>query len=227
VWLCYENGEMRVKAVTLDAYGTLLRNDGLLLLPRRIVADHGLSVSAEDVLRIWIDLYHEATQSPPFRTLRDIQEDILARVLRQLGVTAAATPYVELFFEVTTRVELYPEVLDVLNALGPVRSAVVSNADHEHVAAWRFKWPLQHIVISEAVRAYKPHPRIFQRALEQLGLSPHEVLHVGDSEIDDIEGAKRAGLRAAWLNRSGRPRRTHMPPPDYEIRDLTGLLPLL
>jgi 2-haloalkanoic acid dehalogenase type II len=218
---------MPIKAVTLDAYGTLLRNDALPLLPRRIVTDHGLSVSTDVVLRSWIDLYHEATQSEPFQTLREIQAEILTRVLHQLGVAADAQPYVDLYFAMTTRVELYPEVLGVLDALGPVRSAIVSNADHEHVAAWHFKWPVQYVVVSEAVRAYKPHPLIFQRALEQLRLSPPEVLHVGDSEIDDVQGARQAGLRVAWINRTGRPRRTDLPPPDFEIRDLTGLLPLL
>jgi 2-haloalkanoic acid dehalogenase type II len=218
---------MTFKAVTLDAYGTLLRNDEVQLLPRRIVADHGLSVSPEDVLRVWLDLYHDATQSSPFRTLREIHGQILADVLRRFGVAGDASPYVDLFFQMTTGVELYPEVLEVLNALGPVRAAIVSNADHEHVAAWRFKWSVQYVVISEAVRAYKPHPLIFQRALEQLGLPPHEVLHVGDSEIDDVKGARMAGLRVAWLNRTGRPRRGDVPPPDFEIRDLTELLRLL
>jgi len=218
---------MAIKAVTFDAYGTLLRNEDLMLIPRRIVADHGLAVSIDEVLRTWIDLYFEATQQRPFRTLREIQGQILPRVLRQFAVPADAAPYVDLFFQVTTRVELYPEALEVLNALGPVRSAIVSNADHEHLASWNFKWPVQFIVISEAVRAYKPHPRMFQRALEQLGLQPHEVLHVGDSDVDDVKGAKAAGLRVAWLNRTGRSRRPDVPPPDFEIRDLTELPALL
>jgi len=92
---------------------------------------------------VWIDLYSEATQLPPFRTLREIQGQILPRVLRQFDVGADAAPYVDLFFRVTTKVELYPETLKVLNALGPVRSAVVSNADHEHLAAWNFTLPVE------------------------------------------------------------------------------------
>jgi len=193
---------MPFKAVIFDAYGTLLRNEDLMLIPRRIVADHGLSVPIDDVLRVWIDLYSEATQLPPFRTLREIQGQILPRVLRQFDVGADAAPYVDLFFRVTTKVELYPETLKVLNALEPLRSAVVSNADHEHLAAWNFTLP----VISEAVRAYKPHQVVFQRALERLGLEPHDVLHVGDSDVDDVGGAKAAGLRVAWVNRNGRSR---------------------
>jgi len=218
---------MPIRAVTFDAYGTLLRNEDLTVIPRRIVADHGLSVSTDDVLRTWIDLYHEATQLAPFQTLREIEGHILPRVLRQLGIVADASPYVDLFFQVTTKVELYPEALEVLNALGSVRAAIVSNADHEHVAAWTFKWPVQFVLVSEAVQAYKPDPRVFRRALQQLGLQPHEVLHVGDSDIDDVKGAQAAGLRVAWLNRAGRPRRPEVPAPDHEIRDLTELLPLL
>jgi 2-haloalkanoic acid dehalogenase type II len=218
---------MPVKAATFDAYGTLLRNEDLMLIPRRIVADHGLSVRIDDVWRLWIDLYFEATQLPPFRTLREIQGQILSRLLRQLDVGADAAPYVDLFFQVTTTVELYPETLKVLNALGHVRSAIVSNADHEHVAAWNFTLPVQFILISETARAYKPHRLVFQRALERLGLQPHEVLHVGDSDVEDVKGAKAAGLQVAWVNRDGRSRRPDVPQPDFEIPDLTDLPTLL
>jgi len=218
---------MTVRAVTFDAYGTLLRNEDLVLIPRQIVADHGLSVRSDDVLRTWIDLYFEATQQSPFRTLREIQGQVLHRVLRQFDVGADAAPYVDLFFQVTTKVELYPEALEVLNALGDVRSAIVSNADHEHIAAWSFAWPVEFILISEAVRAYKPDRVVFERAVGQLGLPPQEVLHVGDSDVDDIKGAKAAGLQVAWINRDGRSRRPDVPAPDFEIRDLTEVLTLL
>jgi 2-haloalkanoic acid dehalogenase type II len=218
---------MPIKAVLLDAYGTLIRNEDLMLIPRRIVADHGLPVSIDDVWRAWTDLYSEATQMPPFRTLRAIEEQILLGVLRRFGVGGDPTPYVDLFFEVTTRVELYPEALTVLNALGRVRSAIVSNADQEHLAAWNVTLPVEFILISEAVRAYKPHPLVFQSALRRLGLRPHEVLHVGDSDVDDVKGAKAAGLRVVWVNRDGRSRHPDVPPPDFEIPDLNGLLTLL
>ena len=221
------SGANRVKAVIFDAYGTLLRNDDLALIPRQIVADHGLSAPIDDVWRAWSELYFEATQVAPFRTLREIEEHILPRVLRQFDVGADAARYVDLFFQVTTRIELYPEAREVLNALGSCRAAIVSNADHEHVAAWNFTLPVEFILISEAVRAYKPHRLVFERALERLGLAPHEVLHVGDSDVDDVKGAKEAGLRVAWVNRDGRRRRPDVPVPDFEIRDLRQLPELL
>ena len=214
------------KAVIFDAYGTLLRDDGLVRIPRQIVADHGLSAGAEEVQRVWSELYFEATQREPFQTLRQIEEENLPRLLERFGVRTDAAPYVDLFFRVTTNIELYPETRRVLDELGPIRSAIVSNADHEHLAAWRFTLPVEFILISESIRAYKPHRLVFERALERLGLAPHEVLHVGDSDVDDVKGAKAAGLRVAWVNRDGRRRRADVPAPDFEIRDLDEL-PLL
>src|SRR5215468_9210046 len=104
---------MSIKAVTLDAYGTLLRNEDLRVIPHRIVADHGLATAVEEVWHMWVDLYHEATQSAPFRSLREIEHDILARIAQRVGLAADMAPYVDLFFEVTTKVELYPEVAQV------------------------------------------------------------------------------------------------------------------
>ena len=218
---------MPIKAVTFDAYGTLVRNEDLRLIPRRMVEDHGLGVPADDLLRVWVDLYFEATQVRPFRTLREIEHAILTRVLREFGVAAAADPYVDLFFQVTTKVDLYPDVLPALEALGDLRAAIVSNADHEHVAAWPFRLPVQFILVSEGVGCYKPDPSIFVRALDQLGLAPSDVLHVGDSDVDDVAGARRAGLQVAWLNRDGRTLRPGVPQPDFEIRGLGELAALV
>lgn len=59
----------------------------------------------------------------------------------------------------------------------------------------------QVLIFSGEVGKTKPHPQMFQLALEGLGVSPHECLHVGDLQHTDIAGAKAAGLRAAWIHR--------------------------
>jgi len=56
--------------------------------------------------------------------------------------------------------------------------------------------PVEFILVSETVRAYKPHPSC-SRERSATGVQPHEVLHVGDSDVDDVKGAKPAGLRVA------------------------------
>jgi len=55
------------------------------------------------------------------------------------------------------------------------------------------------IVDSERVGWAKPDPRIFQSALDQLGLSPAEAVFVGDSLPRDMAGARAIGMRHVWL----------------------------
>lgn len=100
-----------------------------------------------------------------------------------------------------------PGPLASLDRMG-VRVAVVSNWDS------RLKRILDgldlgvrpaEVVISAAVGTRKPGPRIFQAALDTLGVQPERTLMVGDSVIDDVEGAERAGLWAVLVRRSGDP----------------------
>jgi HAD superfamily hydrolase (TIGR01549 family) len=59
------------------------------------------------------------------------------------------------------------------------------------------------LVTSEEVGVQKPDPRIFQTALDQVGVSAPDAIMVGDAWATDIEGARRAGVRPVWLNRFG------------------------
>ncbi|HEY4122317.1 MAG TPA: HAD family hydrolase [Byssovorax sp.] len=57
----------------------------------------------------------------------------------------------------------------------------------------------------------KPDPRIFERALAELGARPHEAVHVGDSFAADVRGALGAGLAAVWF-RGRAPATTELDP---------------
>ncbi len=60
--------------------------------------------------------------------------------------------------------------------------------------------PLLDIVIDSAiVEISKPEAGIFHAALMGLGVSPKEAIYTGDTYSDDVVGAKRAGMWAAWL----------------------------
>jgi HAD superfamily hydrolase (TIGR01549 family) len=57
------------------------------------------------------------------------------------------------------------------------------------------------IVSSFDAGCEKPDPRIFAIACARLGVPPGQVLHIGDSIVDDVEGARAAGLAALHLER--------------------------
>ncbi|HET7453802.1 MAG TPA: HAD-IA family hydrolase [Thermoanaerobaculia bacterium] len=104
---------------------------------------------------------------------------------------------------------LYPDVLPVLDLLAERGTplAVVSNWDSSlgplldaHALTSRFSA----VLVSAVEKSGKPHPEIFHRACRRLGLSPADVLHVGDSLEEDYEAARNAGLAAVLLDRGGR-----------------------
>ena len=56
------------------------------------------------------------------------------------------------------------------------------------------------IVLSEVIGIRKPDPAIFQKAASLIHVKPAECLYVGDSYVNDVIGAKNAGMQACWLN---------------------------
>jgi putative hydrolase of the HAD superfamily len=52
---------------------------------------------------------------------------------------------------------------------------------------------------SDEVGVSKPHTRIFHITLDQLGVQPHEAVHLGDLTHSDIAGAKAIGMYAVRL----------------------------
>ena len=74
--------------------------------------------------------------------------------------------------------------------------------------------------LSWEVGASKPDSRIFRRALEAMQVSPDQALHVGDSLLSDVEGARKVGLTPILLDRRGI-HSGYLGCP--VIRDLTGL----
>jgi putative hydrolase of the HAD superfamily len=82
---------------------------------------------------------------------------------------------------------------------------------------------LEVVVISGRESYEKPHPMIYELALERGKVDAGRALHVGDSPISDYDGASEAGMRAVLLDRWGRF-------PDFrgerlrDLRELPGLL---
>ncbi len=57
------------------------------------------------------------------------------------------------------------------------------------------------IISAETVRACKPHPAMFERALKLAGAKPEEVIHIGDSITSDVEPAKAIGITPIYISR--------------------------
>lgn len=89
---------------------------------------------------------------------------------------------------------------------GGYRMGLVSNAgDNRDVLqlVGRFKIePFFDFILTSAICSYrKPHPRIFELALEHWNIPPNEIAMVGDSLDADVRGAQELGIYAVWLSR--------------------------
>lgn len=62
---------------------------------------------------------------------------------------------------------------------------------------------LDTLSISGTIGWAKPDQRAFAHAIEDMGLPPAQVLYVGDDLVNDMAGAKAAGMATAWLPRPG------------------------
>ena len=103
---------------------------------------------------------------------------------------------------------LYPDVPDALDSLQSrgYRLGIVSNWESRLVQLCRAHGIADYFdfaVVSEVEGFVKPHPHMYRRALELAGVPAEQVLHVGDSLRDDIQGAAAVGIRGVLLDRTG------------------------
>ena len=123
--------------------------------------------------------------------------------------------------------EEVPEVLRELHARG-LTIGLISNTQR-CLNSFQSHFALDglfSVAVSSAAHGYmKPHPSIFQSALEKADASPDQAVMVGDSLGHDIAGARRLGMRAVLVSRTGPAASC---PPDVPVittlRELPSLL---
>ena len=209
-----------VRAVFFDAGGTLIYPDPPVeeIYATELSGVGGPRFSAEDVSRAltlaWSEVFVEnrGDRYGGVRGESAFWRGFLNRVRRHLdGGTVSP--------EVFTRLSAYFRDPNSWAAFGDVRGtlaelesrgvllAVVSNWDSNLpslLQALRLAASFGVVSVSSIEGTGKPEPDIFLRTCARLDLPPDEVLHVGDSLVEDYGGARGAGLRSLLLDREGR-----------------------
>jgi 2-haloacid dehalogenase len=164
--------------------------------------------------------------------------------LQQTYQTGAYRPYEALVMEAAELVGLpgvyatrlaeryaelrpWPEVGGVLRALrrNGISLAAVTNCSERlgSVAVHRIGVPMDVVVTAERAGFYKPHPRPYLLALEELESAPTESLFVAGSGYDLI-GASNVGIPTYWHNRIGAAAPQDAPAPAAQRRNLRALV---
>lgn len=148
----------------------------------------------------------------------------LEHALRDSGDDVAHAPDAfDAFYLARNSIEFYPDALDALVRLAarfPLAALTNGNADLSRIGI------ADHFVVFQSPRIAghaKPHAPIFEATCAELGVAPHELLHIGDDPWLDVDGAARAGIRSCWINRRGEAWPSDLPRPDLEFTTLAAL----
>ena len=55
------------------------------------------------------------------------------------------------------------------------------------------------VLVSDAIGWRKPSPKIFEEAIKRLQIEANKVLFVGDTPLEDVQGAKNVGMKTAFI----------------------------
>ena len=199
--------------------------------------------AAELELLAWLQRSHpEASRGHSVESLRTLRERVaqdsparahdltwlrresLARLFAAAGASPAhADPALEVFLVARNRVSLYPDARPALESLkGRYRLFALSNGNADLQRCGLADLFDGHVTARSAGVA-KPDPRIFRHMLEAAGVGADEVLHIGDDPHADVDGARRAGLQAVWLNRDAKAWPGHLAAPPRTVTTLADL----
>ncbi|MCX8205009.1 MAG: HAD family hydrolase [Candidatus Nezhaarchaeota archaeon] len=231
---------MRFSAVLFDLGGTLVggsdtREAFMASVSSlvKLLKERGFKVSEREVAQVRLrnrDRFNQLRKT----SLREVVGEVwMAEDLRSLGiepskdlVAEALKAHCEAILEHRF---VYDDALRALEELSEMRvsMAVVSNASIHRLAEETLRRLglsgfFKILVTSAQVGWRKPHPAMFIKALEGLGVSPSEAAFVGDDPVADIEGARGVGIEAVLIER--RPQQLLAPtPPRLRISSLSSL----
>lgn len=82
---------------------------------------------------------------------------------------------------------------------------------------------IEHVISVDEVQLWKPRKEVYLHCAARCKVAPGEMLLVA-AHSWDVHGAKKAGLRTAFLSRKGQQLSTLMAQPDYEDSQLPRLV---
>jgi 2-haloacid dehalogenase len=218
-------------ALIFDAYGTLFDVASVAEACAEVVPEPEALVTLWRAKQLEYSFLRSLMGPTAYVDFWTITADALDFAAEKLGLKlspAERTRALQGWLEVRA----YPEVestLDVLASHGR-RCVILSNGSpnmlHAALTSAGIARRFQAVLSVDAVRIFKPHPRVYRMALDALSTPPAEVLFISSNGWD-AAGARAFGLPVAWVNRTGVPVERLGLSPNMILSDLSALPPLL
>ncbi len=136
-------------------------------------------------------------------------------------------PAFKIFYEARQQVTLFDDVKPVLDELNEEFKLVsLTNGNASTVETGVDHW-FDFALNSASVGKLKSEPDIYRQVQKLANIEARQMVHIGDHPLQDISGAKSAGVFAIWLNRENRSWTLESCQPDAVISSLFELPSLL
>ena len=214
-----------IKACVFDAYGTLFDFASAARRCRDVLGD-----DVDRLTALWRDKQLQYTwlraAQGRHADFWQVTGDALDFALETLNIDKPALR--DRLMTLYLTLDPFPEVAGVLRALkaGGLKVAILSNGSpgmlDAAVQGAKLAALIDAVLSVEEVGVYKPHPKVYQVAVDHLGV-PAAAIAFQSSNAWDAHAASAFGMRVVWCNRyAQRPER--LPGfPDREIRTLAEL----
>ncbi len=199
----------QVQALTFDLFGTILDLGGSLTpFIDDMLREKGSDTTAEQFWQQW--RYRQRLEQ--FQdTIMMLGHGGYLETVRRAFVYVLALNKIEMskeevqtFLACWQELSPFPEVRAGLEKLGARYKLVgLSNGDPaflDHLAKNRIQWNFDDVISVTTMGAFKPHPAVYRRAAQILGLEVGECMMVSANSFD-VVGARACGLRGAYVNR--------------------------
>jgi 2-haloacid dehalogenase len=193
----------RYHALTFDCYGTMIDWEaGLMGYIQPLLEAH----DAHAVPSFVLDFFGKTEaklQAGPYQPYRKILEGILTALGERLGLRPSADAVANFPNSVGDWLP-FPDTVPALKSLGPhFQLVVVSNIDDDlfDLTQARLGINFDHVVTAGQVKAYKPDHRMFETAIQRIGVDKKRILHVAQSRYHDIVPATALGMDTVWIDR--------------------------
>ncbi len=207
---------MTCKAIIFDYVGTLVNCKGYSMEESKKNLYHALLGegfnAAENKFMAAYSAAHEKYRKVRYEQLREVTNAVwVAEALNSLGfqvtpeddrVKAALNVFFQDFIDTLELREGAKKLLKQAKAqckVGLISNFTYAPVIYKSLRKLGIDGYFNATLVSEAVGWRKPSSHIFQDALKKLQVQADEAVYIGDSPIEDIKGAKEAGLETVFV----------------------------
>jgi len=241
---------MDIQAIAFDVNGTLIEilteegKEEIYRAAGHFLTYQGIDLRRHEVRDLYFQILKDQQKSSPeahpeydaVAIWRKIVQDHMTDYTRNLPAEKLAQ--IPLFLAEMSRgisrrrLELYPHVREMLDSLrGRFPLALVTDAQSAYARGELHKVGIldyfDPIIVSGDFGYRKPDRRLFQVALDGMGVAPERTLYVGNDMFRDVYGAREAGMKTMLYDSSQGTKEHPGVIPDYTITDYRELVKLL